>query len=322
MSKGICSNPKCSFSETGHCFANADPVASCGNLTLPAGEEKKERKSVDQKNKPIFWTGDFLVPETLSHVSASSSPQIIGIVGTANAAKTSYLGMLYTLMLNGRFLSNFHFSNSYTITAWEKLSFGLRFHQGKVLFPEATPSNPDFHSIYHLGMKKDAALKDVLFADASGEVFGQWAINANDTNTSSVRWIHANANGFIFFVDCEALINRRAEAKENILDIANRLKQDLSKRPVAIVWSKADKILEIRPNIKSSLQEELKNIFGSQSEEWEVSNYTFQDPDLKCHENNLAVLNWLMDQMDAISGAELELEIPKGSKDTFLNYRR
>jgi Double-GTPase 2 len=322
MSKAVCSHPKCSFAETAHCFANADPIVSCGNLTLPVAVEKEKKKSADQKNKTIFWTGDFLTPETIRLISASSSPHIIGIVGTAKAAKTSYLGMLYTLLLNGRFPSSFHFSNSYTLTAWERLSFGLRFHQGEVLFPETTPSNPDFHSIYHLGLKNDTGLKDVLFADASGEVFGQWAINANDTNASSVRWIHENASGFILFVDSQALIDRRAEAKENILDIANRLKQDLGKRPVAIVWSKADKISEIRPNIKSSLQEELKNIFGSQSKELEVSNYTFQDPDLKCHENNLAVLNWLMDQMGATSDISFELENPIGSKDTFLNYRK
>jgi len=322
MSKGTCSNTKCSFSETGHCFANADPVASCANLTVSVVSEKKEKKSSNQKNEIISWTGEYLVPEDLKLISACSSPYIIGVVGPAKAAKTSYLGMLYTLLLNGRFPSSFHFSNSYTLNAWEKLSFGLRFHQGKVLFPEATPSNPDFHSIYHLGLKNDTSLKDVLFADASGEVFGQWAMNANDANASSVRWIHSNASSFIFFVDSVALINRRAEAKEEILDIANRLKQNLGKRPVAIVWSKADRISEIRPNIKSSLQEELKNIFGSQSTENEVSNYTFQDPDEKCHENNLAVLNWLMDQMGEKSNTTIELEIPTGSRDTFLNYRK
>lgn len=322
MSKGTCTNPKCSFSENGHCFQNEDPIEKCPNLTVPIVAEKKEKKNTLQKVDTIPWTGNFLSPEQLEFITASSNPYIIGLVGMAKAAKTSYLGMIYTLLLNGRFLSKFQFSNSYTINAWENLSFGLRFHQGDVLFPEATPSNPDFHSIYHLGLRKDKTIKDLLLADASGEVFAQWAINANDTNASSVRWIHSNANGFIFFIDSEALITRRAEAKEEILDIANRLKQGLKNRPVVLVWSKADRIADIRPNIRSSLQEELRSIFNTNCMELEVSNYTFADPDLRCHENNLSVLNWLLDKLDMPSNTDLELDLPIDRKDAFLNYRR
>ena len=322
MSKKNCSHSKCSFSLTGHCFLNNDPVDSCQELKTTEVGAKMQKKANSEKMRVMNWTGEFIRPEDISFISQSASPSIVGIVGTAKAAKTSYLGMVYTLMVNGRFLNDFQFSHTYTINAWEKLSFGLQFHHGKVYFPETTPTNPDFYSIYHLGLKNKGALKNILFADASGEVFAQWAINPIQENVKNVTWIHQNANCFIFFVDCEALINGRSEAKENILDIANRLKDNLGSRPVAIVWSKADRINEVKPTIKSSLQEELNQIFSGQCKEWEVSNYTFKDPDLRCHQNNLEVLNWAIAQMLKPSSKYIELPIPSDSKDTFLNYRK
>ena len=322
MASQKCNNPKCTFDTNGHCFENADPIESCTNLKSVATEVKKKEKIASEESESVLWSGNYFNPSDISKLSGHSNPQIIGLVGNAKAAKTSYLAMLYTLLLNGHFLNDLFFSNSYTLSAWENLAFALRFNQGEVLFPEATPSNPDFYSIYHLGIKYNNSLKNVLFADASGEVFGQWAINVNDTNASNVRWIHQNADGFIFFIDCEALINGRSEAKENILDIANRLKENLKNRPVVMVWSKADRISEVRTTIKQDLEEELKNQFGDNATKFEVSNHTLNDPDPNCHINNLAVFEWLFKQINVPSNIHLELDIPLDSNDLFLNYRK
>ena len=323
MSSGIsCSHPKCFIAETGHCFLNSDPVTSC-NSYIDNTEKKKERKTKKDNETTVFWTGEYFSDADIERVSQSGSPLIIGVVGTAKAAKTSYLGMLYTLLLNGHFLSDHFFSGSKTLTAWEKLAFALRFHQGSVYFPEATPSNPDFYSIYHLSLQKQNKYpKELFFADASGEVFSQWGINRSEKNAGSARWIHHNSNAFILFIDCIALIEKKAEAKENILDIATQLKHNLGERRVAIVWSKADKIEEVRPNIRASLQEELKNIFGVQSSEFEISNYSTKDPDLKCHKNNLAVLDWLLQSIETKPAQIFEFEVDKLSQDLFLNYRK
>lgn len=317
-----CSNAQCTIAETGHCFKNEDPIANCFDYSVILIEKKKQIKN-KKENSDKFWSGDYLRQDDIQQISKASSPLIIGIIGTAKAGKTTYLGMLYTLFLNGRFLRDFKFAGSKTILAWEKLSYALRFHKGEVLFPEATPSNPDFYSIYHLKLKNnDSFLKDLLFADASGEVFSQWGVKKDDDNAGSARWIHEKSNAFILFIDCMALRDKRAEAKEYILDIAHRLKEGLNNRYVAIVWAKADIIEEVRVNLKMSLKEELSKIFGNSYREFEISNYSIDDPDPKCHENNLEVCNWLIDVLDKPSGIDLSFENNGKSEDLFLNYRK
>jgi hypothetical protein len=317
----VCSNTKCAYPDTGHCYANADPVSSCIYLNANTTEKKKEKKSISGKSYNSFWSGEFFNPSDILQVSQRSTPYIIGVVGAAKAGKTSYLGMLYTLMLNGRFLADFSFAGSYTLTAWERIAYALKFHNGHVTFPEATPANPDFYSIYHFSLKDGASsLKDVLIADASGEVFSDWAINRNNENTATARWINDNSDAFIFFIDCEALIEKRAEAKESILDIAQQLKQDLGDRPVALVWSKADRIAEVRENLKQSLEEELTQIFPLNSKKFEISNFSLTDPDAKCHENNLDVFNWMLSTLQNKSGSLIKLDLQYVPGDALFNY--
>lgn len=317
-----CKNAKCTIAETGHCFLNADPVTDCieykSSSEIPSG-----KKAVAKKNGAhSFWSGDALKSTGIAQLSKSNIPLIIGILGTAKASKTSYLGMVFTLLFNGHFLKNYLFAGSSTMMDWERLYFAMRFHKGKVFFPEATPSNPGFYRLYHLRLKKSPnQLKDILFADASGEVFSQWALNVDDENADSARWIYANSNAFILHIDCLALIEKRGEAKENILDIAHRAKQGLGDRPVAIVWAKADLIGDVRPQIKASLTEELQAIFNGRAKEFEVSNFSFGDPDLKCHENNLAVLNWFLEDFEKQSGLDLKLEVNSYPNDLFINYK-
>lgn len=318
-----CKNPKCLLAETKHCYLNHDPVHDCPDYVKENEEKKVRVKKTAGSGTMTLWSGEYFRPEDIGKISKRSTPGIIGIVGTAGAGKTSYLGMVYTLMLNGRFITDYRFAGSFTLTAWEQLAYGLRFHKGKVIYPEATPSNPDFYSIYHLSLAtKNTSKRELFLADASGEVFSEWSKNKHHENAGSARWIHSNANGFVLFIDCAALVKDRAEAKENILDIAQQLKQDLNGRPVAIVWSKADEIENVRKNIRDSLQEELKQLFPGNTEEFQISNHTLDDPDPNCHENNPKVLNWLMNQMHRPTSNEILLMPEQGSKDLFLNYRR
>jgi hypothetical protein len=316
---GRCSNESCQAHITGKCYDGKDSLDSCPNWTVKSSTTKIKKRKSDTASI-IAWTGEALTPEALNIVSQRSNPIIIASVGNVDAGKTSYLAMLYLLLLNGHKLNDYQFAGSLTLTAWDRLADKLRYNKGDVEFPAPTPSNPDYYHLLHLALKKDSKLHDVIFADASGEVFKLWADNKDDENAENARWIHRNASAFLLFVDCEALETRKAKARAEILDIASRLVEDLGKRPVAIVWSKADRISYVHVQVKELIKERLKDIFLNNYSEFEVTNYPNIDSEELCHRNNLKTLNWLLNFSTQMSGIIPELEIAY-KEDIFLNYR-
>ena len=316
---GRCSNEKCQAHMTGKCYDDHDDLCNCPNWTTKSVVAKTKKRKSDTASV-IEWTGEALAPETLNIISQRSNPIIVASVGNVDAGKTSYLAMLYILLLNGHKLEDYQFTGSFTLTAWDRLADKLRYNRGTVAFPAPTPSNPDYYHLLHLALKKGSKLYDVILADASGEVFKLWADNKDDENAENARWIHKNTNAFLLFVDCEALEKRKAVARGEILDIASRLAQDLGKRPIAVVWSKADRINQVHDKLKELIKEQLKEIFQNNYSEFEVTNYPKIDPEKLCHENNLKTLNWLLNcsiqPSDVVPGLKIT-----NKEDIFLNYK-
>lgn len=266
------------------------------------------------------WTGEYLQPRDIEIVSQRSSPLIIGMVGSAKAGKTSYLGMLYTLLFNGQRFEKWSFSGSYTLAAWETLAQYLKIkHNGVVEFAPPTPSNPDYYSLYHLALKRGHICRGILFADSSGEVFNLWAEDVYDPNAENAKWIYEKSSGFIFIIDTVALIERRGAARSEIVQMGEQLVANLHGRPVSVVWSKADKIHEVKPVIKSSVEEDLLTLFGN-NRTFEVSNFPKSCEDTECHYNNIAVTESLLDRMYGSRLLELIPSAPS-THDSFLNYR-
>ncbi|WP_100278435.1 TRAFAC clade GTPase domain-containing protein [Mariprofundus aestuarium] len=279
-----------------------------------------EQKKSNNKTQQLPWTGEPFQPADIAIVSQRSTPLIIGMVGSPDAGKTSYLGMLYTLLFNGIKLERWSFAGSCTLAAWETLAQCLQIKPGGLVkFAPPTPSNPDYYSLFHLSLKKGKLFRDVLFADSSGEVFNLWSENTQDSNAGNARWIYEKSSAFVFMVDCVALIEKRGAAKSEIIQMAEQLAANLKGRPVAVVWSKADRIYEVRENIKSALDEDLTLIFGN-SKVFEVSNFSKSDPDTLCHKNNLEVTEYLLEELNKPRAINLIPQI-ESSGDLFFNYR-
>ena len=118
----------------------------------------------------------------------------ITLLAMSGAGKTTYLAMLYSLLFNGKRIENWDFAGSYTLNGWELQAKTLQVQEdGTVRNPDATPSDKDFYSLYHLALRHDGFLHDILFADSSGEVFSKWADNVNDPAAENARWIYENA---------------------------------------------------------------------------------------------------------------------------------
>jgi hypothetical protein len=316
-----CSKPDCPAPK-GLCLEHASPdYQKCdywlGGKTGQSVEKQKEAKKTAQS---LPWTGEPFQPTDIEIVSQRSVPLIIGMVGGAAAAKTSYLGMLYTLLFNGNKFEHWSFAGSCTLAAWETLAQYLRIQpDGNVEFAPPTPSNPDFYSLYHLALKREELFRDVLFADASGEVFKLWSEDIHDPNAENARWIYENSNAFIFMVDSVALIKRRGAAKSEIVQMAEQLAANLKGRPVAVVWSKADEIVNIRENIRRALEEDLAQVFGN-SQVFEVSNFPKSVPDTLCHENNSAVVEYLLEKLNEPKIIRL-MPLVSTSGDLLFNYK-
>lgn len=290
MAKQKCAKEGC-YAPNDFCLELAGPVHEQCQFFIKTGAIEAPAKAAKRfaATRSIPWTGEWLRPEQLDLLTHRGTPKIIGLVGSSGAGKTSYLAMLYSLLFNGKRIENWDFAGSYTLNGWELQAKTLQVQEdGTVRNPDATPSDKDFYSLYHLALRHDGFLHDILFADSSGEVFSKWADNVNDPAAENARWIYGNAHAFLFFVDCEAIIEQRGRARRDIVQVAEQVKSQLRGRPVVIVWSKADLAENMRENIVEAIKRSLSETFpGAIS--LEISNYSKSDSDQLCHINNVGV---------------------------------
>lgn len=291
-----------------------------GSDTHPMEGSKGKNKKAPLPNS-LPWTGEPFQPEDISTVSSRSTPAIIGMIGAPDAGKTSYLGMFYTLLFNGKKFENWNFAGSLTLAAWETLAQYMKIKKdGTSSFPPPTPSNRDFYKLYHLALKNNGGVfKDILFADSSGEVFTKWSIDIHDPAAENAKWIYENASAFVLFVDVVALIEKRGAAKQAIAQIAEQVSRNLRGRAVTIVWSKSDRLGEIRSTIKRALIEDLAEILPN-AKVLHISNFSKEDPDMFCHRNNLAATEFLLSALCKPSELALEPQVAYPD-DFFFNYR-
>ncbi len=315
---GECKLKECGAPEV-RCHLDNDDCTLCEHFVTEAGEKKvKKEKPAELKKSILGWSGQAFTTDELSLVSARTSPILIGVVGKADAGKTTFLAMLYTLLLSGKQFKEYNFAGTKTILGWDELYHRLKFKKGSVAFPQPTPVTSN--RLYHLAVRnEEGQLKDILFADASGEVFSLWSVNRNDENAENARWIYSNSNAFILFIDCEALLADKNAAKKEVMLIARQLTHDLKNRPVIGVWSKSDKKPKVLSSIKDTLKTELETLFPNYKD-MEISNFLEPGPDELVHINNLAVVDWLLDKIMIPSRPDLTLE-KIVSDDLFINYR-
>jgi len=315
---GKCSNPDCPAPIS--CHDGHDNHTECPNWLKNNMIKTRDPKETSRKRPKSsqVWTGDVLKVDDVNQISYRNTPIVIGLAGKAKAGKTTFLSMLYTLLLNGERFSNFGFAGTKTIIGWDNLYNTLKVKENKVSLPEPTPTN--YLRLLHFALRNNEdQLKDILLTDASGEVFTNWSQNKDAVNAKNAQWIYDISNGFIFFIDCDDLIARKNSAKTEIIDIAEMLNNDLKERPVIAVWSKADLKADVHPKIKESLQKELQEIFSNYTE-IDISNFPSKNPDEIVHKNNLKVIDWLLASIILPSKKDIEIS-NYYENDIFLNYK-
>lgn len=245
------------------------PIVPCALGATPEdcpalrGIVVREESAPVRPQNDLPWTSAALGAADLSLVTAFRRPRIIGLVGLENAGKTSILAALYILLGRGHELPGRTFAGSLTLQGWEAIAAGMRlppFGSGSG-FPDHTTSTERQPGLLHLAFRlDDGRREDVLFADAPGEWFREWADNADAATTEGARWLVRHADALALLVDSDALAGEeRGRYRAQQLRLVRRMADHVDGKLVVPVWSKAD--VEVPPTMRERIDEQLARSF-------------------------------------------------------------
>lgn len=258
-------------------------------------EETENVMPENEKAEQITWNGEGMGLADTALISQQRLPFVVGVVGEANAGKTTLLAMLYMLLRQGKSIGKFSFAGSYTLLGWEKIAEGFRFKTYKRFsFPPHTTSNDSLRipSLLHFLLKntEKERYQNVLFTDASGEWFSKWAVSAETPEAKGARWVDENADTFILVADSEAFAKNVGKARKSLLEIAERMRNSVGMRPVALVWAKSD--VEVSSEVKAKIFEKVQaNLPQAKPFEVAIGHYPENSPLL---ENILSIVDYLL----------------------------
>lgn len=260
-----CESPweNCRWFETGQCEQGSASIQNC-RFRKPSPTKKSQSQIFEEKRSEeggLAWSGNTLGLQELDMITLHNQPLIIGVIGSANAGKTSFLTSIYLMLCQGSQFDELQFAGSYTLSAWENLASPVRWHPGvPPQFPLRTSIGANRSpGLLHLKFRrKNNQFLDILFTDAPGEWFRSWLEDKNDPNAQGAEWIAKYADVFLMFADCEALSGIQMGKERNMVkQLTARLGDAAQERPIGVVWSKSDILIEARLRItlqKSFLQ--------------------------------------------------------------------
>lgn len=258
-----CSQENC-YPEYGCNYEGCAVLTDCKYYQAGTAEQKMTATETKEESEYFIrmpWTGNTFGLQDFIFLSSTSKVILIGITGVASAGKTSFLATLYCLLRHGFKIGEYQFAGSFTIRGWENIAWYLSWKQNnEIQFPPHTSSNAGrVPGLLHISLRNsNGEKKELVFTDAPGEWFDKWTYNMNDSNAKGAIWIHDNADAFLLFADCEMLASEQlGKARRQTKLVADRLKQNLGKRPLGLVWSKSDIIVD--KEIKSQISNYILN---------------------------------------------------------------
>lgn len=248
------------------CDLGIEPREKCPNFKGAADSGQREGPALESgPGHRVPWTGNTLGTRGLSFLSSYGRTRMVGIVGLAEAGKSTFLTMLYLLLARGFRLGSGHFAGSTTLEGWDNLARSLRLAPpDRPHFPHHTPVGGGRGAgLLHLSFRHaDDKLLDLVLTDASGEWFRAWATSPESPGAEGARWIVEHAHAFLLFVDCAKLAGDVPEAVATLsatVLLAERLRDHARGRRVGVVWAKADHAPH--PKLHQRLNDALNRLF-------------------------------------------------------------
>lgn len=247
------------------CEKGYSDLRECPRYDAAGATKKAAAIPHDDDVHLVPWTGNSLGARGLSFITSRGATHLLGVVGLSDAGKSTFLLMLYLLQSRGHSLGTGTFAGSATLGGWDLLARGMRLTSpDQPRFPPHTPlSAGRYPGMLHLALRTpDGQLRDLVLTDASGEWFREWSIDPQSPAAEGARWIVAEADAFLLFVDCERLSGAPqsvAAPFRETLRLAERLRDHANGRRVGIVWAKADQ--QPIPQLRTRLEEQLGRFF-------------------------------------------------------------
>lgn len=213
--------------------------------------------TIETEDIVLPWTGSAIGLAGLNFVTGRAKPIIVSIAGQESAGKTTLLGAWYLLLWRGMFSQNdWRFGGSFSLEGWEAVASPLRFFPGQPpTFPPHTSSRgARSPGMLHLTLRQpDDSLREFLFADAPGEWFQKWAVDAADSAAEGARWLATHADVLLLVADSQALSGPNlGKARNNFQMLARRVSAERQGRPIALVWTKAD--IPVDPAVEKQIR--------------------------------------------------------------------
>lgn len=307
--KPHCRNLECAIVDTGRCTRGHADHLRCPSWEeepkVAPGQEKANRPERGAGDEPFdemaYFRGGYLHWNDIDHYFREAKRTVVTIVGEHQSGKTTLLGMLYLLLLNGHEIPGWRFHYCFSLKAWEALAQVKRYVPAHtVLANHARTSAQRGGQMLHLSLKSVGRAKamNLLLPDLAGEFFTKWAAEPGKAPFEEFGKIIAATKAFILLVDCARLCGAEARvSRRNILNLMQAIIEadPDDRRPKAIVFTKYDLI---HPEAQRSLNEveELAKNWLPNAQWIHVSVELLKDEALP-HAQLLPLFQWLLDKI-------------------------
>jgi hypothetical protein len=322
MMAGNCIKESCYPEETGCNYEGCEVLTDCPHYKpdQKTGAENTPQTEADEFFIRVPWTGNAMGLKDLEYLTSMKKVTTIGITGVASAGKTTFLATLYCLLRQGATVGKYRFAGSMTLNGWENIAWYLSWKaNNSIQFPPHTTSNAGrIPGLLHLKLQdENKQLRDLIFTDAPGEWFDHWTFNEKDANAAGAVWIHAVADAFLLFADCDMLAGAQlGKARKQTRMVADRIKQNLADRPLGLIWSKSD--IAVDPDVKTRITAYITNSPIKYYKEFETSVREGTGGEFQINVCNSVA--WLLSMIDENCN-ELPVVASHEPEDLFLSKR-
>lgn len=265
--------------------------ADCEHWSEDESGDKAPNEGVVKHPSDIPWNGYSLGTDDLAILGGRGKPLVLGMVGPPDSGKTSLLAFFYMWLLKHGELKNMIFHGSWTLGGWESVVQYSRWSgEPPPSFPPHTSSSGRHPGVLHVSFRDSLGhFQDVLFTDAPGEWFTQWARVPGSHSASGARWVIDHADSLLILIDSAALEDPKKlpSTRRVTRDLLERVGAEASHVPLNVVWTKKDK------NVPNSVRVTLERACSEFVPQAQILSTTIQDPKTiaECFENAVLVAN-------------------------------